>query len=117
MKKTKNYLQKTPHMTLRNYIQISLRKGKKDLLGLWVFSAKILAGITAYTLENFKSNILFNNGSILEIHDDFRTRGNASFNNLSQTVKEKKLKIYLKKINIITLPKTNLCLRLQWKIA
>ena len=84
MKKTKNYPQKIPHMTLRNYIQISLRKGKKDLLGLWVFSAKILAGITTYTLENFKSNILFNNGSILEIHDDFRTRGNASFNSLSQ---------------------------------
>ena len=45
--------------------------------------------ITAYTLENysnFKSNILFNNGSILEIHDYFRTGGNASLNNLSQII-------------------------------
>ena len=56
-------------------------------------------GITVYTLENyskiirklfenyskiilnyFKSNFSFNNGSILEIHDFSRTRGNASFN-------------------------------------
>ena len=46
-------------------------------------------GITAYTLENysnFKSNISFNNGSILEIHDYFRTGGNASLNNLSQII-------------------------------
>ena len=46
-------------------------------------------GITAYTLENysnFKSNISFNNGSILEIHDYFRTGGNASLNNMSQII-------------------------------
>ena len=46
-------------------------------------------GITAYTLENysnFKSNFLFNNGSVLEIHDFFRTRENASFNNLCQLI-------------------------------
>ena len=46
-------------------------------------------GITAYTLENYsnyKSNISFNNGSILEIHDYFRTGGNASLNNLSQII-------------------------------
>ena len=46
-------------------------------------------GITAYTLENysnFKSNISFNNGSILEIHDYLRTGGNASLNNLSQII-------------------------------
>ena len=42
MKKTKSYLKKS-QMTLRNYIRISQRKGKKkDLLGMWVFSAKIL---------------------------------------------------------------------------
>ena len=42
MKKTKSYLKKS-QMTLRNYIQISQRKGKKkDLLAMWVFSAKIL---------------------------------------------------------------------------
>ena len=43
--------------------------------------------ITAYTLENyssFSSKFSFNNGSIFEIHDYFRTRGNACFNNLSQ---------------------------------
>ena len=46
-------------------------------------------GITAYTLENysnFKSNFSFSNGSILEIHDYFRTKGDASFNNLSQII-------------------------------
>ena len=32
------------------------------------------------------SNISFNNGSILEIHDYFRTGGNASLNNLSQII-------------------------------
>ena len=45
--------------------------------------------ITAYTLENysnFKINFSFNNGSILEIHDYFRTRGNASFNDFSQII-------------------------------
>ena len=46
-------------------------------------------GITAYTLENysnFKSNFSFNSGSILEIHDYFKTMGNVCFNdfNLSQ---------------------------------
>ena len=44
-------------------------------------------GITAYTLENysnFKRKFSFNSGSIFEIHDYFRTSGNASFNDLSQ---------------------------------
>ena len=41
MTKTKNYFKKT-QMTLKNYIQISQRKGKKkDLLGMLVFSVKI----------------------------------------------------------------------------
>ena len=41
VKKTKNYLKKT-QMILRNYIQISQKKGeKKCLLGTRVFSAKI----------------------------------------------------------------------------
>ena len=49
MKKTKSYLKKS-QMTLRNYIQISQRKGKKkDLLAMWVFSAKIL--ISQHTLS------------------------------------------------------------------
>ena len=66
-------------------------------------------GITAYTLENdsdFNSNFSFSNESILEILDDFRTRGNASFNNLSQIIK--KIKNFIKKKYIITFPKTNL---------
>ena len=44
-------------------------------------------GITAYTLENysnFKSKQSFNNGNIFEIHDCFRTGGNA--NDLSQLI-------------------------------
>ena len=41
IRKTKSYLKKI-QMTLRNYIWISQRKGKrKGLLGMWVFSAKI----------------------------------------------------------------------------
>ena len=41
MRKTKNYLKETK-MALKNYIQISQRKGKKkSLLGIWVFSAKV----------------------------------------------------------------------------
>ena len=46
-------------------------------------------GITAYTLENysnFKSISSFNNWSIFEIHDYFRTRENARFNDLSQLI-------------------------------
>ena len=40
-KKTKIILKKK-QMTLKSYIQILQRKGKKkDLLGMWVFSAKI----------------------------------------------------------------------------
>ena len=39
-----------------------------------------------------------------EIHGNFRSRGNASFNSLSQIIKENNNK----KVNIIALPKTNL---------
>ena len=50
MKKTKSYLKKS-QMTFRNYIHFSQRKGKKkDLLGMWVFSAKIL--ISQHILSN-----------------------------------------------------------------
>ena len=55
---------------------------------MWVFSAKIWVS-QGYNLENysnFKSNFSFNNRSIIEIHDYFRTRGNASFNDLSQLI-------------------------------
>ena len=43
----------------------------------------------AYTLKNcsnFQSNFSFNSGSILEIYDLFKTRGNTSFNNLPQMI-------------------------------
>ena len=74
-------------MTLRHYIQISQRKGKKKgLLDMWVFSAKIEVSHTTYTLESyshFKSNVSFNSESILEIHDNFKTRGNVCFNDFS----------------------------------
>ena len=56
---------------------------------MWVFSAKIELGITVYTLENysnFKSKFSFNDGNIFEIHDYFRTRRNARFNDLSQLI-------------------------------
>ena len=76
-------------MALKKYIQIFQRKGKKkDLLGRWVFFAKILVSEHSYTLQNysnFKSNFSFDNRS-LEIHDHFRTRGNASYNDLSQLI-------------------------------
>ena len=42
MKKAKKYILKKPQMILRNYIQISQKKGKKkNLLGMQVFSSKI----------------------------------------------------------------------------
>ena len=42
VKKTKNY-QKNPQMILTNYIQIYWKEEKKkSLMGMWVFSAKIL---------------------------------------------------------------------------
>ena len=43
----------------------------------------------SYTLQNysnFKSNFSFNNKRSLEIHDHFRTRRNASYNDLSQLI-------------------------------
>ena len=73
---------------MKNYIQIFQRKGKKKCLlaeHAGVFCQNL--GIIAYTLEdysNFKSIFSFNNASIFEIHDYFRTRGNAGFNDLSQ---------------------------------
>ena len=49
-------------------------------------------GITAYTLENysnFKNKFLLNNGSILEINDNYnnKTRENVSFTQLSEIIK------------------------------
>ena len=55
---------------------------------MWVFSAKVWVS-QGYNLENysnFKSNFSFNNRSIIEIRDYFRTRGKASFNDLSQLI-------------------------------
>ena len=88
IRKTKNCLKKNP-----NYIEVLhpdfLEEGKEERSAghVGVFCQNL--GITAYTLENysnFKNNFSFNNGSILEIHDFFRTRGNASFNDLCQLI-------------------------------
>ena len=76
-------------MALKKHIQIFQREGKKkDLLGMWVFFAKIQVSQHSYTLQNysnFKSNFSFNSNRSREIHD-FRTRGNASYNDLSQLI-------------------------------
>ena len=53
-RKTKNYLKK-PEMTLKRYIQILQRKGKKkDLLGMWVFQLDLFCEILdiCTSLEN-----------------------------------------------------------------
>ena len=64
-----------------------LRRERKPAGLVDVFCSNL--GITAYTLENysnFKSKFLFNNGSIFEMDDYFRTRGNSRFNDLSQLI-------------------------------
>ena len=63
-------------MTLRSYIQISQKKGKK--------TKPRHHGIYLENYSNFKSKLSFNNGNIFEIHDCFRTGGNA--NDLSQLI-------------------------------
>ena len=89
MGKTKTYLNKNPN-DIEKLHPDSQRKGKeKRLLGMWVFSAKIQVSHSIYFIENyskFKSNFSFNNGSILEIHDHFRTKGKFSFNALPQLI-------------------------------
>ena len=75
MRKTKNYLQKTPN-DLEKLHQDFSEEGKEERPA-------------AYNLENcsnFKNNFSFNNGSIYEIHDYFRTRENASYNDLCQLI-------------------------------
>ena len=98
MRKTKNYLKETK-MTLKNYIQISQRKGKKkSLLGIWVFSAKVqlsqhiatfrlqkiipILKITFQLTMQWVMGVFFKYMIILQI----RTRGNASFNDLSKLI-------------------------------
>ena len=89
MRKTKTYLNKNPN-DIEKLHPDSQRKGKeKGLLGMWVFSAKIQVSHSIYFIENysnFKNNFSFNNGSILEIHDHFRTKGKFSFNALPQLI-------------------------------
>ena len=88
MRKTKNYFKKTPN-DIEKLHRDFLEEGKEErpVGHLGVFYQNL--GITACTLENysnFESNFSFNNGSILEIHDYFRTRGNVSFNDLFQLI-------------------------------
>ena len=89
MRKTKTYLNKNPN-DIEKLHPDSQRKGKeKGLLSMWVFSAKIQVSHSIYFIENysnFKNNFSFNNGSILEIHDHFRTKGKFSFNALPQLI-------------------------------
>ena len=76
IRKTKNYRKKNPNDLEKLHPDFS-EEGKEERPAgrVGVFCQN--PGITAYTLENysnFKSNFSFNNGSILEIHDYFRTR-------------------------------------------
>ena len=86
MRKTKNYLSKNPNDTEKLHPDFSEEEKEKRPTGhVGVFCENL--GITAYTLENysnFKSNFSF--GSILEIHDYFRTMGKSSFNDLPQLI-------------------------------
>ena len=88
MRKTKSYLRKNPNGIEKLHPNFSEEGKEKRPAGhVGVFFQNL--GITAYTLENysnFKSNFSFNNGSILEIHDYFRTMGKSSFNDLSQLI-------------------------------
>ena len=91
MKKTKNYLQKTPN-DLEILHPAFLEEGTEEMSAghVGVFCQKL--GITAYTLENysnFKSKFSFNNGSILEINDYYnsnKSRGNVSVTELPERI-------------------------------
>ena len=86
MRKTNDYLNKNPNDIEKLHPDFS-EEGKENRPAghMGVFCQ--LLGITTYTLQNysnFKTNFSFNNGSILEIHDCFRTRIKSSFNDLHQ---------------------------------
>ena len=88
MRKTKNYLKQTNDNEKLHPDFSEEGKKEKPAGHVGVFCQNL--GITVYTLENysnFKSNFSFNNGSILEIHDYFRTTENASFHDLSKLIK------------------------------
>ena len=87
---------------------------------MWVFFAKILVSQHSYTLQNcsnFKSNFSFNNNRSLEIHDHFRTRGNASYNDLSQLINTLSNKDFacLTKFKLRKIPTSNQLCRCQCK--
>ena len=67
-------------MTLKYYIRFLRGRERRKAAGhVGVFCQNLV--ITAFTLENysnFKSKFSFNNGSIFEIHDHFRTTRNVS---------------------------------------
>ena len=88
IRKTKNSLNKNPNDIEKLHPGFSEEgKEKKPAGHVGVFCQNL--GITVYTLENysnFKSNFSFNNESILEIHDYFRTLGKSSFNDLSELI-------------------------------
>ena len=74
-------------MTLGNYIQI-YRKGKKK--GSWpcgyFLPTSRYHSIYFGNYSNFKSKFSFNNRNIFKIHDYFRNRTNARFNDLCQLI-------------------------------
>ena len=85
MRKTKNYLTEKNRWLWEIASRFLRARERRKAAGYVAVVCQKL-GITAYTLENysnFKSKFSYNNASILEIYDYFRTRGNASFNDLS----------------------------------
>ena len=81
IRKIKSYLKKNPNDLEKLNPDFSEEVKEERPAGhVGVFSQNL--GITAYVLENysnFKSNFSFNNGTILEIHDYFRTKRNVFF--------------------------------------
>ena len=90
MRKTKNYLKKTLNDLEKLHPDFPERGKEERSAGhVGIFCQNL--GITAHTLENysnFKAIFHLTMRVFFEIHDDFRSRGNASFNSLSQIIKE-----------------------------
>ena len=89
IRKTKSYLKKNPNDLEKLHPDFP-EEGKEERpaghVGVFCQNVGIKHSIAIATLENysnFKSNFSFNNGSILEIHDYFRTRGNVCYNNFN----------------------------------
>ena len=84
MKKTESYLKKNPKWRWK--IITRFLRGRDKRRVCWACGRFLLKSDTLENYSNFKGNFLFNNGSILEIHDYFRTREISSFNDSSQLI-------------------------------